>query len=92
MSITRAEIAKGAVEKAGLPAKLRPEIGGTIILWEALREGAIICYPEYTGTLLEVILHAQHGAGTERPADLQVLRRRLAQYGIGMTDACSVAT
>jgi osmoprotectant transport system permease protein len=85
-SYVLAEIAERAVEQAGLPAELRPGMGGTIILWEALREGAITCYPEYTGTLREVILHAKHVAGNEAPADLQSLRGQLAPYGIGMTE------
>jgi osmoprotectant transport system permease protein len=85
-SYVLAEIAKRAVEQTGLPAELRPGVGGTVILWAALREGAITCYPEYTGTLREVILHAQHLAGTESPADLQLLRQQLAPYGIGMTE------
>ncbi|PWU17507.1 MAG: glycine/betaine ABC transporter substrate-binding protein [Verrucomicrobia bacterium] len=80
------EIAKRAVERSGLTADLRPGIGGTIILWEALRGGAVTCYPEYTGTLREVILHAQHLGGKEGPAELQSLRQRLALYGIGMTE------
>ncbi|SPE50133.1 exported hypothetical protein [Verrucomicrobia bacterium] len=85
-SYVLAEIAKRTVAQAGLPAELRPGMGGTIILWEALREGAITCYPEYTGTLREVILHGQHAAGKESPADLQLLRQQLAPYGIGMTE------
>src|ERR1051326_1571246 len=77
-SYVLAEIAKRVVEQAGLPTELRPGMGGTIILWEALREGAITCYPEYTGTLREVILHGKHVVGNEKPADLQLLRQRLA--------------
>jgi osmoprotectant transport system substrate-binding protein/osmoprotectant transport system permease protein len=83
-SYVLAEIAKRAVEKAGLPADLRQGMGGTIILWEALREGAITCYPEYTGTIQEVILKS-NAAADEGPADLESLRGRLAQYGVGIT-------
>ncbi len=84
-SYVLAEIAKGAVERAGLPVELRPGMGGTIILWEALRSGAITCYPEYTGTLREVILQSRHLSGVEQPADLEALRQRLANFGIGIT-------
>ncbi len=84
-SYVLAEIAQRAVEKAGLSVELRPGMGGTIILWEALRQGAITCYPEYTGTLREVILRGQPLAGNEGPAASQALRLRLAQDGIGMT-------
>ena len=34
-SYVLAEIAKRALETAGLPVQLRPGMGGTIILWEA---------------------------------------------------------
>src|SRR5215831_8789080 len=85
-SYVLAELARRVVEQAGLPVELRPGMGGTIILWEALREGAITCYPEYTGTVSEVILHARNAVGNKGPAELQLLRRGLARYGIGMTD------
>ena len=55
-SYVLADIAQRAIERAGYPAEHRQGMGGTIILWEALKEGAITCYPEYTGTIREVIL------------------------------------
>jgi osmoprotectant transport system substrate-binding protein/osmoprotectant transport system permease protein len=82
-SYVLAEIAKGALERAGVPADLRPGMGGTIILWEALRQGAITVYPEYTGTIMEVMLKAPSAA--EAQPGLQWLRRQLAPYGVGMT-------
>src|SRR2546422_10489191 len=50
------EIAKRSLENAGVPAEHRQGMGGTIILWEALRAGQIGLYPEYTGTISEEIL------------------------------------
>ena len=50
-SYVLAEIAKGAMARADLRAEQRPGMGGTIILWEALRANRITCYPEYTGTI-----------------------------------------
>src|SRR2546426_11285949 len=47
------EIAKRSLENAGVPAEHRQGMGGTIILWEALRAGQIGLYPEYTGTISE---------------------------------------
>lgn len=85
-SYVLAEIAKRAAETAGLHVELRPGMGGTIILWEALRKGAITCYPEYTGTLREVILHSQHVGGIEKANDLDSLRQQLTPFGIGITD------
>ncbi len=73
------EIARGVLERAGLPAEHRQGMGGTIILWEALREGAITCYPEYTGTIREEILK------TGRPMTPDQWRSELAKDGIGMT-------
>ncbi len=84
-SYVLAEIAKRAVERAGVRAEMREGMGGTVILWEALRDGAITCYPEYTGTVREVILQGNHVAGAETPADLERLRERVGQYGIGLT-------
>ncbi len=57
-SYVLAEIAKRAMENAGIPAEHRQGMGGTIILWEALRTDQIGFYPEYTGTIGEEILKA----------------------------------
>jgi osmoprotectant transport system permease protein len=86
-SYVLAEIAKSAIERAGLPAEDRPGMGGTIILWEALRQGAITCYPEYTGTIREVILKNSPAAtnGTKN-TPLEQLRGQLAPYGVGLTE------
>jgi osmoprotectant transport system permease protein len=54
-------------------------MGGTIIVWEALRTGAITCYPDYTGTIAEEILK-QPGAKSD-----EELRAALAKLGVGMT-------
>ena len=62
-SYVLAEIAKRALENAGLKADHRQGMGGTIILWEALRGGGIDVYPEYTGTIAEEMLK-QPGAST----------------------------
>lgn len=66
-------------EEAGLAAEHRAGMGGTIILWQALRAGAIDAYPEYTGTISEEILKLA------APADIAALRDSLARIGIGMT-------
>jgi len=77
-SYVLAEIARQACQSAGVRAEHRQGMGGTIILWEALRGGGIDIYPEYTGTIAEEILK-QRGA-TE--TDIQTA---LEQQGIGMT-------
>src|SRR5438874_13715886 len=65
------EIAKRTLNDAGIPAEHRQGMGGTIILWQALRGAQIDAYPEYTGTIAEEILKDQ-------PANL---RHGLAKFG-----------
>jgi osmoprotectant transport system permease protein len=55
------------------------ELGGTQILWRALRTGAIDVYPEYTGTIAEEI-YAGRGLRTE-----EEIRRALEADGVRMT-------
>jgi len=78
-SYVLAEIAKRSLENAGIKADHRQGMGGTIILWEALRGGGIDVYPEYTGTIAEEVLK-QPGASTGQ------IRNALSAQGIGMTD------
>ena len=74
------EIAKRTLNDAGIPAEHRQGMGGTIILWQALRGAQIDAYPEYTGTIAEEILKDQqlHSAGAIRDA--------LSKFGVGMTE------
>ncbi|MBK1704211.1 glycine betaine ABC transporter substrate-binding protein [Halochromatium glycolicum] len=63
----------------GFQVAHRAGLGGTRILWGALRSGEIDAYPEYTGTLLREIL-------AERALpDLGALRAALAEQGIRMS-------
>jgi len=78
-SYVLAEIAKRALEDAGIPAEHRQGMGGTIILWEALRTGQIEFYPEYTGTIGEEVLKASPSTSA---ADM---RAQLEKSGVGMT-------
>jgi osmoprotectant transport system substrate-binding protein/osmoprotectant transport system permease protein len=73
------EIAKRALTDAGIPAEHRQGMGGTIILWEALRGGQIDAYPEYTGTIATEILK-------RHPSEsLNKIRDSLEKLGVGMT-------
>ena len=58
----------------------RNNLGGTEIVYQALRAGNVDVYPEYTGTIAQVILH--------RPtsATLGEMREALAKEGIGVSD------
>jgi len=74
------EIAKRTLTDAGIPAEHRQGMGGTIILWQALRGEQIDLYAEYTGTIVQEILK------TDRPLSLGEIRDSLAKFGVGMTE------
>jgi osmoprotectant transport system permease protein len=74
------EIAKRTLTDAGIPAEHRQGMGGTIILWQALRGGQIDVYPEYTGTIAQEILKS------DRLLSLDQIRDSLAKFGVAMTE------
>jgi osmoprotectant transport system permease protein len=74
------EIAKRSLSGAGIPVEHRQGMGGTIILWEALRSGQIDIYPEYTGTITQEILKRSDELTFEQIAN------ELSKAGIGMTE------
>ena len=55
-SYVLSELAKRSLEEAGFHVDHRQGMGGTIVLWEALKQGSIAAYPDYTGTIQEEIL------------------------------------
>ncbi len=70
------ELVAQTARAAGAEVEFRPGMGGTKILYEALRSGAIDLYPEYTGTIAREIL-----AGSA-PSALDALNARLAPLGL----------
>lgn len=74
------ELATRVLHETGVPAEHRQGMGGTIVLWEALRTGAIAAYPDYTGTIREEILKGSD-AGS-----LSAMRAELARHGVGLTN------
>ncbi|MFO1337095.1 MAG: glycine betaine ABC transporter substrate-binding protein [Burkholderiaceae bacterium] len=58
--------------------ELKPGLGNTAIVYQALRSGSIDVYPEYTGTIAREILQA--------PGELTLdeMRARLAPLGLGV--------
>src|ERR1700730_5549356 len=78
-SYVLAEIAKRTLSDSGIPAEHREGMGGTIILWQALRTQQIDAYPEYTGTIAEEILKDRSSTSAE------TMRTALAKFGVGMT-------
>jgi len=73
------EIARLALNDAGIAAEHRQGMGGTIILWQALRGGQIDTYPEYTGTIAQEILKSAH------QLSLDEIRDALGKFAVGMT-------
>src|SRR5438477_1381454 len=73
------EIANRTLNDAGIPAEHRQGMGGTIILWQALRGRQIDAYPEYTGTIGQEILK------TDRKLSLNEIREALTKFGVGIT-------
>jgi osmoprotectant transport system permease protein len=79
-SVILGEMVAHLVESTGARAGLRnKELGGTRVLWNALRSGAIDVYPEYTGTISEEILAGKGIRGEE------AIRQALAEQGIRMS-------
>src|SRR4051812_8236632 len=78
-SYVLAEIAKRTIANTGVAVDHRQGMGGTIILWQALRSNQIGAYPEYTGTIAEEILKLPRGTTANE------MREQLAKSGIGMT-------
>ena len=80
-SVILGEMAAHLVHQAGARPEHRQGLGGTRVLWDALRSGAIDLYPEYTGTLIHGILARENLDGDE------ARRRVLAAHGLKMTAA-----
>jgi osmoprotectant transport system permease protein len=78
-SIVLGELAAQLVRAAGGRAEHRPSLGGTRVVWEALRRGEIDVYPEYTGTLEREIL------GRDAPRDPRGLGDALAAKGVAVS-------
>src|ERR1700731_3507239 len=78
-SYVLSEIAKRQLSDTGIPVEHRPGMGGTIILWQALRGGQIDAYPEYTGTITQEILKRSD------PTHFDFIADELRKMGIGMT-------
>lgn len=78
-SVILAEAATALVRQAGFEAEHQRELGGTRFLWDALVQGDIDAYPEYTGTITQEILPDQALRG------MDAIREALAQRSIRMT-------
>lgn len=73
------EIVRMLLEQEQIDARHRQGMGGTVVLWEALRNGSIDAYPDYTGTIAEEILKVPTATSIEE------LREDLRPHGVGLT-------
>ena len=78
-SVILGELLEQSIESEGADAVLFKQLGGTRILWSALRNEEIDLYPDYTGTIIEEILAGQEISNTEQ------LRQALRDLGIRMS-------
>lgn len=76
-SVIIAEILRLALKHDGEVVEHKAEFGGSSILWNALKNGDIDAYPEYTGTIEEELLRHKTKSWEE-------LEARLAEHGIGI--------
>jgi osmoprotectant transport system permease protein len=87
-----AEIAAQVLEAKGFDVKRQLGLGGTLICYEALKNGEIDLYPEYTGTLSQAVLKLPGKANREQinqslgPDGLELLE----EYGFNNTYAVVV--
>ena len=96
-SVILAHLAAQTLEASDIPAETRAELGGTRFVWNALVNGQVDVYPEYTGTIVQEILgggDAQNRpdngggdteAGAEAAGEYATLQRALNELGVGMT-------
>lgn len=78
-SVILGEMVVQLARDSGAHAVHRRELGGTTVLWEALKRGELDVYPEYTGTLRQELLASR---GLRSDAEL---RKALAAEGLGMS-------
>lgn len=78
-SVVLGEMLRQLAEAAGVEAEHRRQLGGTRVLWNALRNGDIDAYAEYDGTLIQEIFRDR------RIDDRRQLQRALAEFGLRMS-------
>jgi len=78
-SVILGEMLSHLVQQTGIEASHQRQLGGTQVLWNALINGDIDAYPEYTGTLIQEIL-VKEKLQTEAQ-----LKQALASHNLRMT-------
>jgi osmoprotectant transport system substrate-binding protein len=74
------EIVAQQIEAAGLPVERKPNLGGTLLAHQALLQGGIDLYPEYSGTALTAIL--KQPVASEPAPVLRRVRDEYARIGL----------
>ena len=74
------EIAKEQFIQNNIKANHKQGMGGTLILWQALKSKEIDIYPEYTGTIKEAILKSNENLSHAE------MKNELQKFNVGMTD------
>ncbi len=77
-NIILGEIAAHLATDSKMQVEHRAELGGTQVLWGALKSGNIDIYPEYSGTIYEEIF-----AGAQ--VDAANLAEKLSEYGVSVS-------
>jgi len=78
-SVILGEMLSQMVKKAGSDVIHQRQLGGTRVLWDALLNGEIDAYPEYTGTLQHELLAEENLRTREQ------IKAALATRGLNMT-------
>ncbi|MGH8205674.1 MAG: glycine betaine ABC transporter substrate-binding protein, partial [Steroidobacteraceae bacterium] len=79
-SIILADILQQVAQRRGLSLTQHRAMGGSAILWQALLDGSIDAYPEYTGTITQQLLH-----GLPPHSSSAQLAAALAARGLGIS-------
>lgn len=79
-SVVLGELIALLLNDAGYATSHKAELGGTQVLWQALRTGEVDIYPEYTGTLRREMFTDRH------LPSLDDLREALAAEGLLMSE------
>jgi osmoprotectant transport system permease protein len=84
-SVVLGELLTHLIRQSGTPVEHRSELGGTQILWQALLQGDIDVYVDYTGTIREELLADVVASGTEIRSETD-MRQALASKNVKMSE------
>ncbi len=80
-SVVLGEVMRLQIASLGVTVEHKDQLGGSRILFNALSDGRIHAYPEYTGTLALELLAEDTGG---QQSDIRELKSLLAQRGLGL--------